>query len=60
MCGSDYNKKKKIRKPTCVMGNLPWFLIYPLRKKKGDHFQCNMVGRNMERLGELARKPCCT
>jgi hypothetical protein len=34
MCEKDYDKEKKISKPTCVVSNHPWFFIYPLKKKK--------------------------
>ncbi len=53
-------RRKKKKKITCVVGNLFWFFIYPLRRKNGDHFQSNMVGGNMERLGKLVGGPCCT
>jgi hypothetical protein len=46
-----------------VVGNLPQFPIYPLKKKEEDyhyHSQGNMVGGNMEKLGELVGEPCCT
>jgi hypothetical protein len=32
-------------------GQPSYFLIYPLRKEKGNRFQGNMAKGNMERLG---------
>ncbi len=41
------------------MGNFFQFFIYPLRRNKAGSYQGNMIGGDMERLGELVEEPCC-
>ncbi len=59
MCGTYYDKEGKIRKRKCFgQSSLVPYLSF--EKEEGDHSQGNMVGGDMERLGKLVRKPCCT
>jgi len=43
---------------TCI-GQSSLVAYLSFEEEKGDHFQGSMVG-DMERLGKLVRKPCCT